>query len=103
MLRRLVPILAALVLLGCLDPARAAAFLPDGFEDVLVANVVEPTAFAFTPDGRMLITSKYGALTVYTGGTQTTALDLSDTMCTEIERGLLGVAVDPSFSLNHYI
>ena len=38
------------------DPAGAAV-LPSGFTDTLVAAVGGPTALAFTPDGRMLVTA----------------------------------------------
>ncbi len=43
----------------------AAAAVPDGFEDGLVTSVDAPTALAFTPDDRMLVTSKSGQLRVY--------------------------------------
>ena len=66
-----------------------------------------PTALAFTPDGRMLITTQPGQLRVYEDGAlvSTPALDLasSDDICTTSERGLLGVAVDPNFAANGYI
>src|SRR5438093_6688372 len=60
---------------------------------------------AFTPDGRMLITSQLGQLRVYKNGEllPTPALDISSLICTDQERGLMGVAVDPSFASNHYV
>jgi len=82
----------------------AYAIVPAGFEDTVVANVAAPTAIAFTPDGRLLVTTQTGRLMVLpaAGGT-VTALDLSSIVCTNSERGLLGVAVDPAFASNRYV
>ena len=84
----------------------AGATLPAGFADTLVASVASPTALAFTPDGRLLITTQPGSLYVVQGGTllPSPALTIDPTtLCTDIERGLLGVAVDPDFATNHFI
>jgi len=78
------------------------ATVPAGFSDILVTNVGSPTAIAFTPDGRMLITTQGGTLRVWAGTLlPTPALTLS--LCTGSERGLLGVAVDPGFATNRRI
>ncbi len=60
---------------------------------------------AFTPDGRMLVTSQGGTLGVYGGagallGTQTFP---ASQICSNSERGLLGVAVDPNHAVNRYV
>ncbi|MCU1431999.1 MAG: domain containing protein, partial [Actinotalea sp.] len=101
-IRRLVLVLVlALAGPGLLAPGAApaaAATVPTGFTDSLVASVAAPTALAFMPDGRMLITTQSGRLRVRTAaGTllATPALDLSARLCTNSERGLLGVATDP--------
>jgi glucose/arabinose dehydrogenase len=85
--------------------APALAGPPPGFEDILVTDVGQPTGIAFTPDGRLLITTQPGQLRIYQNGvlSGTAALDLSTVICTNSERGLLGVAVDPNFASNHYI
>jgi glucose/arabinose dehydrogenase/PKD repeat protein len=85
--------------------AAEAATLPAGFDDALVTRVGGATALAFTPDGRMLITTKNGQLRVYQNGSllSTSALDLTPKVCAERERGLLGVAVDPDFATTHAI
>jgi glucose/arabinose dehydrogenase len=85
--------------------AQSAPTLPTGFTDELVVGVGAPTALAFTPDGRMLITTQTGSLRVMQGGSllATPALNLSAQICANSERGLLGVAVDPQFATNHYI
>lgn len=92
-------LLAFLLALSPLLPAEALAQPPAGFEDTKVAEVELPTAFAFLPDDSMLVTSKPGRLLLIdpATGDQEEVLDLSDGVCGNSERGLLGVAVDPDF------
>jgi glucose/arabinose dehydrogenase len=76
-----------------------AATLPPGFTDTLVADVPSPTAFAFASLGRMLIAEKSGKLWIYKDGAllQEPALTIpASQICTDSERGLLGVAADPT-------
>jgi glucose/arabinose dehydrogenase len=86
-------------------PAAYAAGLPANFVDESVAAIPAPSALAFTPDGRLLVTSQSGVLYVVKNGTVAQALDLSAQLCSNLERGLLGVAVDPRFAVatNHAI
>src|SRR5262245_245970 len=94
---RRVPALLAVAACWAAPPARAA--VPPNFVDQLVTGVGGPTALAFTPDGRLLITTQGGALRVYQGGVllPTPALTFpASQICTNFERGLLGVAVDPA-------
>ncbi len=81
------------------------ANVPAGFEDQIVASVPLPTALAFTPDDRILVTEKAGRLWVVTdeGRAAEPSLDLSADICANAERGLLGVAVDPAFATNNSI
>lgn len=84
----------------------AYATVPAGFSDVQVTPILGPTALAFTPDGRMLITQQSGSLRVYQNGAllATPAITFPSTaICTNSERGLLGVAVDPSFATNGFL
>jgi glucose/arabinose dehydrogenase len=80
--------------------AKPATTLPDDFTDSLVTGEqgLAPTALAF-PDERILIASRPGELRVYKNGALlgTPALDLKSETCDNKERGLLGLAVDPSF------
>lgn len=95
------------VLLGALGlgfSSLAHAAIPAGFVDEVVtpddddASVSGPTAIAFTPDGRLLITRQSGVLIVRQGTTNTTAVTFpASQLCANFERGLLGVAVDPDF------
>ena len=78
--------------------------LPPGFRDTVVTKVAAPTALTWTPDGRMVITSKPGRVIVrHEDGTRTIALDISARVCAQIERGLVGVAVDPNFDTNRFL
>jgi glucose/arabinose dehydrogenase len=103
-------VLPSLVLLGGLGglisaapPAGAA--VPAGFADQFVASVASPTAMAFTPDGRLLVTTQPGQLRVIQSGNllASPAIDLSAQLCSNSERGLLGVAVDPAFATNGWV
>jgi glucose/arabinose dehydrogenase len=64
-----------------------------------------PTALAFLPDGTMMIAQQSGALRVAVGGSvsPSPAISLGTKVCTNSERGLLGVAVDPKFITNRFI
>jgi len=81
----------------------AGQTLPPGFTDALVASVGAPTAFAFTPDGRLLVARQAGELRVIVGGSLLPAPALTLPVCSNSERGLLGVAVDPQFAVNGHI
>jgi len=100
------PLALVFVLALLVIPGAPAVAQPSGFVDELaVGGVAEPTALAFLPDGRMLIASKGGRLLIASGGSLAgqPAIDLGPRMCTESERGLLGVAVDPQFASNGFI
>lgn len=106
MKRYLLPTFLLALLLG--STATVAQTRPPGFVDEQVALVNSPTALAFTPDGRMLITQKGGQLRIYKNGALLagSALDLAaapNKICSGSEQGLLGVAVDPLFATNNYI
>jgi len=79
-----------------------------GITDTLLTNVGDlPTGLATTPDGRLLIALKYGQLKVFDLASRKiikdNALNLGNTLCTDSERGLESVAVDPDFAHNRYI
>ena len=83
-------------------PAIADASVPSGFgASTVAAGLVQPTAIAFRPDGGMLVTEKGGALRLVRGSETVTLTSLP--VCTDKSMGLLGVAVDPGFSLNGFI
>jgi len=85
-------------------PAEVDA--PAGFTDTVVNSVPTPTGMAWTPNGRMLVTQDNGQIRVVARGGQLLerpALNLGPRICTEGERGLMSVAVDPRFATNHFI
>ena len=59
------------------------------------AGLASPTAIAFLPDRRLLVTEKGGALKLVQGGSATTLTTIP--VCTGSEMGLLGIAPDPNF------
>jgi glucose/arabinose dehydrogenase len=78
---------------------RATAVVPAGFTDEVVATAIAaPTAFAFTPDGRILITTQPGRVRVVQNGAllPTPAFDRAAVICSTSERGLLGIASTPT-------
>ena len=83
----------------------ARALVPAGFTDELVVTVGAPTAFAFTPDGRLLVTTQGGTVRIVENGAllATPAVNLGAVICANSERGLLGIAVDPQFPTNGYV
>ncbi len=86
--------------------SAAAAAAPTVLSDsVVVPGLAYPTAFAWTPDGRLIVTEDAGTVRVVRGGTLRArpALDLRSRVCESAERGLVGVAVDPQFTTNHFI
>jgi hypothetical protein len=58
---------------GCFFHARSAVALPNGFDQKEVADITAPTALDFTPDRRMLVTSKPGQLYVVDSGNKSVA------------------------------
>jgi glucose/arabinose dehydrogenase len=96
-----------LPVLATLAAAPVLAAVPAGFVDEVVTSVSAPTDVAFTPDGRLLVASQGGTLHLYAPpaySSATVALTFAaNTLCSNSERGLLGIAVDPSFPTNGYV
>src|SRR5262245_45665165 len=82
-------------------PALAGNPEPGWTDQPYVPGLTVPTAIAFLPDGRLLITEKAGALRMWDGSSLTTLGTIP--VCSTIEMGLLGVAVDPSFASNGFV
>jgi len=106
-----------------LGPARGELFgqgvaagavsrhLPDsiaaGFSDVIVyRSLTYATALAFSSDGRAFVAEKSGVIKVFHGlndDTPTVFADLSTQVMDYSDRGLLGLALDPTFPANPYV
>jgi glucose/arabinose dehydrogenase len=84
-------------------PADAA--VPSGFTDTQITPLASPEGLAFTPDGRLLVTTQTGFVRVISNGTllPTPALDLRAKLCNDNEGGIPGVAVDPNFASNRFV
>ncbi|MEK7276026.1 MAG: PQQ-dependent sugar dehydrogenase [Chloroflexota bacterium] len=69
-----------------------------------IENLNFPVAMQFAPDGRLFFTEKYGAVRVADAGgkLQPQPVIVLPTDAAG-ERGLLGIALDPNFSQNHYV
>jgi len=90
----------ALVLAG----SAAAATVPPGFTDTLVAQgMSNPTAMALAPDGRIFVLQQGGSVRVIKNGQLLSTPFLTLTVDSQGERGLLGIAFDPAFATNHFI
>jgi glucose/arabinose dehydrogenase len=77
---------------------------PAGFSQVLVANTISsPTVMAFAPDGRLFVAQQSGALRVIKNGALLVKPFITLSVSSSGERGLLGIAFDPSFSTNNFI
>jgi glucose/arabinose dehydrogenase len=99
------PLFMAMVfLLYALSVSGLAATLPSGFVETTVASgIVSPTAMAIAPDGRIFVCSQTGALRVIKNGVLLATPFVTLSVDSVGERGLLGIAFDPHFTLNHYI
>jgi glucose/arabinose dehydrogenase len=94
-------LVALLAVLWLASVSRAGTPAPGYTDTLVVGGLANPTAIAFLPDGRLLITEKGGF-----GGAQNAAVKLFDgvgtttlgtiPVCAASEMGLLGVAVDPA-------
>jgi glucose/arabinose dehydrogenase len=99
-------ILAALIAALGAVPWAAAATLPAGFHETLVASGLnKPTAMAIAPDGRVFIAEQGGALRVVESDALVTDAFVTISVNSSGERGLLGVAFDPDFAAatNKYV
>jgi len=91
-------------LLFGLSFSASGATLPSGFVETTVASgIASPTAMAIAPDGRIFVCSQTGALRVIKNGVLLATPFVTLSVDSVGERGLLGVAFDPHFTLNHYI
>ncbi len=95
---------------GQRDPPPQFAALPPGYRiEAYVTGLQQPTSFAFTPDGRLLVTEQTGAIRVVENGRlQPEPFYVADVFFPGsgdriIELGLVGITVDPDFERNGYV
>ncbi len=101
------PLLLAMLIGVLLAVAgRAATYSVAGFSDTpVVSGLSQPTAFTWTPDGRMLILEKAGRVRIVVNGALqvNAALDISASVDSGSEKGLLGICLDPGFAANGFV
>ena len=104
---RLRTLLVASIALALIAPGAAVtATVPSGFTETLVTSgLTNPTAMAFAPDGRLFVAQQGGQLRVIKNGVLLAAPFLTVAVTSNSERGLLGVAFDPTFATatNKYV
>jgi glucose/arabinose dehydrogenase len=91
---------------SALAAAPAGSNTPDGFvEQVVASGLEDPTAHGFLPDGRILVAEKRGVVRIVKNGALLPApfVDLRDRVNDYWDRGMLGLAVDPSFATTGYV
>ncbi len=102
--RRRMRLVRALVLSAVAVATPALAGPPASFTTTVVASGFElPTAFAQAPDGRLFVTEKRGVVKVVDGGAVHTFLDIADQTNEYVDRGLLGIALDPAFAASGWV
>ncbi len=100
---------AMLLAAGWASPATVRAItLPPDFvaEDAAPgANFLGPTAFAFFPDGRILVGEKNGVIYVVQNGAKLPTFFWNGTpeVLVAGNAGLSGIAVDPHYTQNHFV
>jgi glucose/arabinose dehydrogenase len=104
-----IPLSLRSALLSCafvllVGPSARAATLPAGFTETLMASGLStPTAMAFSPDGRLFVCEQGGRLRVIKNGALLATPFVTLAVSSIGERGLLGVAFDPSFTTNGFV
>ncbi len=76
--------------------------LPGFSETTVTTGIANPTTMEFSPDGRLWVLEQGGNVKlVHSDGTTFTALH--QTVDSNGERGMLGIAFDPNFATNHFV
>ena len=87
-----------------LEGRRLLTTLPTGFaETQVVTDLQSPVSMSIAPDGRVFLTEQAGRLRVVKDGRLLGTPFLTVTTPARVERGLLGVELDPNFASNGYV
>jgi glucose/arabinose dehydrogenase len=88
-----------------LESRETPTVLPPGFtESIVTTGLTRPVAMTQAPDGRFFVTEQGGTLRVVTAEGQLLADPfVSLAVDSSVERGLLGVVLDPNFATNNYV
>ena len=95
----------AAVALGLVpSTARAATTLPSGFTtSQFVSGLARPYQMGFAPDGRVFVSQQGGKLRVVKNGALLATPFVTVPVDTAGDRGLIGVAFDPSFAVDPWV
>jgi glucose/arabinose dehydrogenase len=107
-------LLATASFASVLSGSLVSLAVPSGFtKSRVVSGLTKPTAMAFAPDGRIFVTERgttaggTGKVRIIKNGsllsTPFVSISVDNVTISPNERGLLGIAIDPNFSSNHYI
>src|SRR3954465_4110559 len=84
--------------IDALERRLLLATVPAGFTETLVASgLTAPTAMTFAPDGRLFVTQQTGEIKLIKNGALLPTNFATVSVNSELERGLLGVTVGPTF------
>lgn len=87
-----------------IQPAQMT--VPAGFNiETVITDLDLPVAFAFVPDGRLFVVEKAGRVKIWKDGVTYARplIDIRDEVNDFVDRGLLGIALDPDFMTNGYL
>src|ERR1700750_729994 len=96
------------ILLGCAALLASAGCKKDNNTPTSVKvvtkvdNLTNPWGMVFLPNEDLIFTERTGKISLLKNGETTTSLLMTRTVVVT-EGGLLGIAIDPSFSSNHYV
>ena len=92
-------------IMAFLSPASHGE-VPAEFQDTVIAqDLLDPTALAVAPDGRIFVAEQAGRLRIVDKGKllPSSFLDITSQVDSNGERGLLGIALDPDFASNQWV
>lgn len=106
--RWLAPVALLSGLATCAAPPARATTAPTDFvveNAAPTAGFINPVAIAFTPDGRLLVAEKRGVIRVVRNGVRfpQPMWGGEQEVLNNGDRGLLGIAVDPHYTTNHFV
>src|SRR5678815_4992134 len=87
-----------------LETRRLLTVLADGFsEETFVSGLKRPTAMEFAPDGRLFVAEQDGDVRLVKGNTLVSTHVLDLPVDNAVERGIVGIVMDPNFLTNHQL
>src|SRR5262245_16875700 len=103
LVRRLAAYIVGIGLAVAAGDARAQVFPPGFNEQQITTGLVVPTAFVFTPDGRIFVAEQGGAIMCISNGQVLQQPMIVLPVTSYREQGLLGMAIDPQFPVRPYL